>query len=130
MTRYVKRRGPKPKPPPWEWKGVWETGPPKTVLSNWYRPVVHRLTTQSSVVLGNLDPLLRLYRREEPAETLMGHEWAEIKDSVDWIEMVDADEHIVLRISMKSAKMSGRATRHGWRIPLDHYTVYEQEHRL
>lgn len=91
--------------------------------------MLHRITEQTSEVIGDLDPMLRLYRRRRCSETFYAHEWEDIKDSADWIEQVDDDEETVLRIDMKSAKMLGHKSGNGeWTVLLDHYSIHEQEH--
>lgn len=123
MTRYVKRRA-KPRAP-WEWKNTWPVGAPKTALTNIHWMIFRPLTDQTKVIVGDYDPLLRLYRRREPATVLP--EWDHIPDRCQWLELVDDDEEIVLRLDMKSARMWGQRTPRGWKIPLEHYTSYEQE---
>lgn len=126
MTRYVRRRRPRPVPP-WEWKGTWATGPPKTLLSNRHEPVVRRITGQTSAVVGDYDFLLRLYRRRSPSSVLP--EWDQIPPQCLWLEQVDEENEVVLRLDMKSAKMWGTRTPRGWQIPLDHYSMHEQEYQ-
>lgn len=75
--------------------------------------------------VGEYDYLLRLYRRFEVTEVLP--EWSQIPDRCLWLEMVDEDEEVVLRLDMKSAKMTGTQTDRGFKIPLDHYSMHVQE---
>lgn len=125
MTRYVRRR-PQPRKP-WEWKGVRAKGAPRTLLSNWHWYVFRQVTDQTRMPVGDYDPLLRLYRRFEPSSVLP--EWDTIPDRCQWVELVDDEEEIVLRIDMKSARMRGSRNRRGqWALDLDHYTEYTKEH--
>lgn len=124
MTRYVLRRH-KPKPP-WVWKGTWGKGAPKTLLTNSHSPIYRQVTDKTRIPVGDYDYLLRLYRRHEPDSVLP--EWDSIPEQCQWIELVDDEEEIVLRLDMKSARMRGRRNRQGrWTLDLDHYTVYEKE---
>lgn len=76
--------------------------------------------------VGDYDPLLRLYRRDHPDSVLP--EWDQIPDRCQWVELVDTEEEIVLRIDMRSARMLGsRNSRGQFVLDLDHYTMYEQE---
>lgn len=121
MTRYIRRRV----PPPWSWRPIYPHGAPKTCLTNIHWAIRTRLTAQTSVPVGDYDPILRLYRRREPDDYLP--EWDQIPDTCLWIELVDDDEETVLRIPMTSARMSGsRSTRGGWNLPLDHYEEHQK----
>lgn len=124
MTRYVRRR-PKPRKP-WEWKGTWGKGAPKTLLTNCHGLIHRQVTDKTHMPVGDYDFLLRLYRRFEPSAVLP--EWDQIPERCQWIELVDDEEEVVLRIDMKSARMRGSRNQRGqWVLDLDHYTAYTQE---
>jgi hypothetical protein len=125
--------------PPWEWRGEWRTGAPRTLLSNYKDPVYVKRAGRM-LRAGRLDWMLRLYQHVGVSERDVlrdGHviydpqEWAQVKDVADWLEYVDNRREVVFRISKKEAVMRKQyiVTDDGilTGIPLDAYTPHERD---
>lgn len=124
---------------PWSWRSVFQTGAPRTALSNQRVPVHHRIDDEHVLEIGSYDWLTRLYQhrglsrnsvRPEGGVAYFEEEWEFIRSrECEWIEYVDDLNETVLRIDFQDASRYGSwvSTPRGsmWTVPTDYYTLSE-----